>query len=153
MYMYYFLGYQLLDNKELDDDARREARAYNTYLLALDGDVDFRPDAVTKVVDLIKEHPKIGAVCGRIHPTGSGYMTWYQNFEYAIGHWLQKATEHVLGCVLCSPGCFSLFRGAAVMDNNVMRTYTTVANEPKHYIQYDQGEDRWLCTLMLKQVI
>ena len=37
-------------------------------------------------------------------------MQWYQMFEYAIGHWLQKATEHVLGCVLCSPGCFSLFR-------------------------------------------
>ena len=25
----------------------------------------------------------------------------YQKFEYAIGHWLQKATEHMLGCVLC----------------------------------------------------
>ena len=37
------------------------------------------------------------------------------------------------------------------MDNNVMRTYTTVAKRPQHYIQYDQGEDRWLCTLMLKQ--
>ena len=37
-------------------------------------------------------------------------MYWYQAFEYAIGHWLQKATEHVMGCVLCSPGCFSLFR-------------------------------------------
>jgi hypothetical protein len=34
----------------------------------------------------------------------------YQKFEYAIGHWLQKATEHMIGCVLCSPGCFSLFR-------------------------------------------
>ena len=25
----------------------------------------------------------------------------YQKFEYAVGHWLQKATEHMLGCVLC----------------------------------------------------
>ncbi len=30
--------------------------------------------------------------------------TRYQMFEYAIGHWLQKSTEHVMGCVLCSPG-------------------------------------------------
>ena len=37
------------------------------------------------------------------------------------------------------------------MTNNVMKTYSTVATEPEHYIQYDQGEDRWLCTLMLKQ--
>ena len=64
----------------------------------------------------------VGAACGRIHPTGSGFMQWYQKFEYAIGHWLQKSTEHVMGCVLCSPGCFSLFRGEALMDENVMNT-------------------------------
>ena len=78
-------------------------------------------------------------------------MQWYQMFEYAISHWLQKSTEHVLGCVLCSPGCFSLFRGEALMSDNVMNTYTTVSTQPKHYIQYDQGEDRWLCTLLLQQ--
>ena len=78
-------------------------------------------------------------------------MQWYQMFEYAIGHWLQKSTEHVMGCVLCSPGCFSLFRGEALMDDNVMNTYTTVSTEPRHFVQYDQGEDRWLCTLMLQQ--
>ena len=49
----------------------------------------------------MKRNPRIGAACGRIHPTGSGYMQSYQKFEYAIGHWLQKATEHMLGCVLC----------------------------------------------------
>ena len=35
------------------------------------------------------------------HFCGLGYMQWYQMFEYAIGHWLQKATEHMMGCVLC----------------------------------------------------
>ena len=29
-------------------------------------------------VDLMKRNPDIGASCGRIHPTGSGYMQWYQ---------------------------------------------------------------------------
>jgi len=66
-------------------------------------------------------------------------MVWYQKFEYAIGHWLQKAAEHMLGCVLCSPGCFSLFRGSAIMDDNVMRTYATKSTEARHYVQYDQG--------------
>ena len=37
------------------------------------------------------------------------------------------------------------------MDDNVMKTYTTVASQPKHFVQYDQGEDRWLCTLMLQR--
>lgn len=150
MYMYYFLGHKLIDNNSLTEE-QKDLRAMNTYLLALDGDVDFQPDAIIKLVDLMKRNPKVGASCGRIHPTGGGYMQWYQMFEYAIGHWLQKSTEHVLGCVLCSPGCFSLFRGKAVMDDNVMRTYTTVSTEPRHFVQYDQGEDRWLCTLLLQQ--
>ena len=86
----------------------------------------------------MKKNKNLGAACGRIHPTGGGFMTWYQKYEYAIGHWMQKATEHVLGCVLCSPGCFSLFRGSALMDFNVMRMYTKVSELPMHFIQYDQ---------------
>ena len=66
-------------------------------------------------------------------------MVWYQKFEYAISHWLQKTTEHVLGCVLCSPGCFSMFRASALMDDNVMKTYSKTAEEARHYVQYDQG--------------
>lgn len=69
-----------------------------------------------------------------------GPIVWYQEFEYAIGHWLQKATEHVFGCVLCAPGCFSLFRGSALMDDNVARCYAIRASEAGHYVQYDQGK-------------
>lgn len=68
-----------------------------------------------------------------------GPMVWYQQFEYAVGHWLQKAAEHVFGCVLCCPGCFSLFRGSALMDDNVMKMYTTKPTEARHYIQFEQG--------------
>ena len=70
----------------------------------------------------------------------AGPMVWYQVFEYAVGHWFQKSTEHVLGCVLCSPGCFSLFRGSAVLDDNVMKRYTTRPSEAIEFLQYDQGE-------------
>ena len=38
------------------------------------------------------------------------------------------------------------------MDDNVMKKYATVPTEASHYLQYDQGEDRWLCTLLLQQV-
>ena len=68
-----------------------------------------------------------------------GPMVWYQKFEYAISHWLQKSAENIMGCVLCSPGCFSLFRGYALMDDNVMKRYTTPPTEAHHYVQYDQG--------------
>ena len=66
-------------------------------------------------------------------------MVWFQKFEYAMGHWLQKTAEHVLGSVLCSPGCFSLYRAAALMDDNVMKTYTSKSTEAIHYVRNDQG--------------
>ncbi|XP_050461196.1 chitin synthase chs-2 isoform X5 [Cataglyphis hispanica] len=149
MYMYYLLGHRLMELPISVD--RKEVIAENTYLLTLDGDIDFQPAAVKLLVDLMKKNKNLGAACGRIHPVGSGPMVWYQMFEYAIGHWLQKATEHMIGCVLCSPGCFSLFRGKALMDDNVMKKYTTKSDEARHYVQYDQGEDRWLCTLLLQR--
>ncbi|UYV62604.1 chs1 [Cordylochernes scorpioides] len=149
MYMYYLLGHRLMEMPI--DEKRKEVLAENTYILTLDGDINFRPRAVRLLVDLMKKNRNLGAACGRIHPVGSGPMVWYQKFEYAIGHWLQKATEHMIGCVLCSPGCFSLFRAKALMDDNVMRKYTTKSDEAKHYVQYDQGEDRWLCTLLLQR--
>ncbi|KAE8752755.1 chitin synthase isoform B, partial [Frankliniella occidentalis] len=149
MYMYYLLGHRLMELPISVD--RKEVMAENTFLLTLDGDIDFQPHAVQLLIDLMKKNRNLGAACGRIHPVGSGPMVWYQMFEYAIGHWLQKATEHMIGCVLCSPGCFSLFRGKSLMDDNVMRKYTTRSDEARHYVQYDQGEDRWLCTLLLQR--
>ena len=139
MYLYYFLGYQLMEDSSLSRESK-EVRAENTFLLCLDGDVDFQPESIIKLVDLMKRNPRVGAATGRLHPTGSGYLYWFQKFEYAFGYWFLKSCEHVFGCVLCSPGCFSLFRAEAVMDDNVMRKYVTLPTEPRHHIQYDQGE-------------
>ncbi|KAF5890118.1 chitin synthase chs-2-like, partial [Clarias magur] len=161
MYMYYLLGWRLhkkyyemqLEGEELQtnvEDQLKRAKE-NTYVLALDGDTDFQPSAVMLLVDRLRLYPEVGAACGRIHPTGTGPMVWYQKFEYAVGHWLQKTAEHVFGSVLCSPGCFSLMRAEALMSDNVMKRYTIKATEAGHYLQYDQGEDRWLCTLLLQQ--
>ena len=56
MYMYYFLGFQLAANDNLTE-AQKELRARNTFLLALDGDVDFQPEAIIRLVDLMKRNP------------------------------------------------------------------------------------------------
>ncbi|GFN96762.1 chitin synthase [Plakobranchus ocellatus] len=142
---------QLLSRMSRSEYDQLVDKAENTFILTLDGDVDFKPEAVKLLVDRMKKNKKVAAVCGRIHPIGAGPLVWYQQFEYAVGHWLQKAAEHVFGCVLCCPGCFSLFRASALMDDNVMKTYTVKPTEARHYIQYEQGEDRWLSTLLLQQ--
>ncbi|XP_039984615.1 chitin synthase 1 [Xiphias gladius] len=144
-------GESFLLPQDENDNKRKFISDEHTYILALDGDTDFHPKAVILLVDRLRMYENVGAACGRIHPTGMGPMVWYQKFEYAVGHWLQKTAEHVFGSVLCSPGCFSLFRGSALMDDNVLKRYTTTATRAAEYVQYDQGEDRWLCTLLLQQ--
>ncbi|KAF3834197.1 hypothetical protein F7725_025401 [Dissostichus mawsoni] len=98
-YLYYLLGWKVAtkyykrsgkggDKEELKKEFQKEKN--NTYLLALDGDTDFQPAAVMLLIDRLKTYPRVGAACGRIHPTGSGPLVWYQKFEYAVGHWLQR---------------------------------------------------------------
>lgn len=70
MYMYYLLGHRLME--KIDDVKRKETVAENTYILTLDGDVDFQPSSVHLLVDLMKKNRRLGAACGRIHPRGSG---------------------------------------------------------------------------------
>ena len=67
--MYYFLGFELAAdhgkrivydeyNLEEENKNKRERleRGKNIFLLALDGDVDFLPDAVHKVMDIMKKN-------------------------------------------------------------------------------------------------
>ncbi|KAH9513510.1 Chitin synthase, class 2 [Bulinus truncatus] len=119
-----------------------------SYILTTDADVMFTPDSVEALLDLMTRDSSIGAVCARTHPMGSGPLVWYQVFEYAVGHWFQKASEHVLGSVLCAPGCFSVYRCRALSD--VLPKYCKKVESAFDFLTKDMGEDRWLCTLMLQ---
>ncbi|WAR09210.1 CHS-like protein [Mya arenaria] len=116
------------------------------YILTTDADVDFTPGSIDSLLDMMNRDENVGAVCARTHPLGSGPIVWYQIFEYAIGHWLQKTAEHVIGTVLCAPGCFSLYRCSALAE--VLPTYSGKVENAFGFLTMDMGEDRWLCTLM-----
>ena len=159
-YFLYFLDNNTMksvgpENLNLND--KDKVKYQNTFVLALDGDSSFRAETIIKLLDHMKKDDKIGAVCGRIHPKGNGFISMYQKFEYAIGHWLQKSTEDVLGNVLCSPGCFSLIRLNALLESHIkhmppaLYSYSEITTKPMHYLQHDQGEDRWLCTLLIER--
>ena len=148
MYLYSLFGYKL-DGCQMKNKNDKLITKGNAYLHALDGDVDFEPIDFELVLARMVRNPDVAACCNQIHPQGSGPLVWFQRFEYAVGHWFQKASEHVLGCVLCSPGCFSLVRVSFLMQDNVMALYKSLATNARNKLMYDQGEDRWLCTLML----
>eukprot|EP00058_Branchiostoma_floridae_P006973 XP_002592461.1 hypothetical protein BRAFLDRAFT_68947 [Branchiostoma floridae] len=130
------LGHHIADNLE------------NTYLLVTDADVKFTPEAAKALLDITARDPAVGAVCARTHPMGSGAVAWYQIFDYAIGHWLNKAANNVLGTVLCCPGCFSVYRAKAVRDG--LAEYSTHVTKANEFLVKDMGEDRWFCTLLVE---
>ena len=81
MYMYYLLTFELNKTKSILEGKKEWSKSMpeivqilsqNTFLLALDGDVDFKPEAVTLLLDLMRKNTDVGAACGRIHPIGSG---------------------------------------------------------------------------------
>ncbi|XP_024864204.2 uncharacterized protein LOC108242633 [Kryptolebias marmoratus] len=160
MYLYYLLDWKLMtkNNKNLQEGHNEkdiatqiQEKKKNTYLFALDGDTSLQPTDLKILIDHLKMYPRVGSVTARIHPTGTGPVVWFQKFEYAFYHWLQKPAEHMFGSLLCSPGSCTLYRAEALMDDNVMEKLPTKSTEPKHYIQYDRAEDRWLTSLLLKQ--
>ena len=118
------------------------------FILTTDADIDFTYDSVVSLLDILVRDHEIGAVCARTYPLGSGPLVWYQIFDYTIGHWFQKAAEHVLGCVLCCPGCFSAFRVSAL--RKVIGTYASSVENGFDFLIKDMGEDRWLCTLLIE---
>ena len=146
MYMNYIIEHRLNETYENGD---QKYDPHSTYILTTDADIDFSPDSVAALLDFLVRDDLVGAVCARTHPLGSGPLVWYQIFEYAFGHWFQKSAEHVLGCVLCCPGCFSVFRVSAIAD--VIKTYQSSVTSALEFLTKDMGEDRWLCTLLIQK--
>ncbi|XP_053387016.1 chitin synthase-like isoform X2 [Mercenaria mercenaria] len=145
MYMSYVLDCQLKQSQSADTNYDMEEESY---ILTTDADVQFTLDNVEALLDFMTLDYSVGAVCARTHPLGSGPVVWYQKFDYAIAHWFQKASEHVIGSVLCAPGCFSVYRCKAIRE--VLPLYASNVEQAEEFLTKDMGEDRWLCTLLIQ---
>ena len=140
MYMNYILKFRMKKPNTNDN---------NTFILTTDADIEFTPESAILLLDRLESNPQAGGVCARTHPNGSGLLFWYQVFDYAVGHWLQKAAEDIMGTVLCCPGCFSVFRCSAL--KLVLEEYSTEVKSAKEFLIKDMGEDRWLSTLLVEK--
>lgn len=68
--MFYLLGHKLSSMTSTFD--QKEKFASKLFILSVDGDTGFSPDAIEQLFECIKKDDQIGAACGRIHPKGSG---------------------------------------------------------------------------------
>lgn len=140
MYMNYVINYNV-KKRSLDPD--------NTFILTTDADIDFSANSAIVLLDMLATDNNVAAVCARTHPRGTGPLYWYQVFDYAIGHWFQKPAEHIMGSVLCAPGCFSVYRCSALAK--ILKEYSSEVEGAVDFLKKDMGEDRWMCTLLIKQ--
>ena len=140
MYMNYVINYRI-KQQSLNHD--------NTFILTTDADIDFTADSAIVLLDQLVSDDNVAAVCARTHPIGTGLLYWYQIFDYAVGHWFQKPAEHLMGSVLCTPGCFSVYRCSALAK--VIKEYSSEVEGAIDFLKKDMGEDRWLCTLLIKE--
>ncbi|XP_036362449.1 chitin synthase chs-2-like isoform X1 [Octopus sinensis] len=120
-----------------------------TYILATDADMKFDDDAVLDLLNTCNGDLRLGAACGRTHPIGERNrpIVWFQMFEYAKDFWMIKSAQNIIGSVMCCPGCFSLYRVAAVYQ--LLSEYAKESLESSDVFIKDTGEDRWMCTLMM----
>ena len=140
MYMNYIINYRIKE-QSLNPD--------NTFILTTDADIDFTANSAIVLLDQLASDDNVAAVCARTHPKGAGLMYWYQIFDYAVGHWFQKPAEHIMGSVLCTPGCFSVYRCSALA--RILKEYSSEVEGAIDFLKKDMGEDRWLCTLLIKE--
>ena len=147
MYMNYIINHRIKISQQ-ETDEKKHLHQKNTFILTTDADIDFTADSAIVLLDTLASNNEVGAVCARTHPRGSGVLYWYQVFDYAIGHWFLKPAEHIFGCVLCCPGCFSVFRCSAL--NDILKEYSAEVKGASDFLTKDMGEDRWLCTLLIE---
>jgi len=154
----------ILDTVCSRDNTMFKLTDHSVYILMLDGDTQWNKKSLDIMRNVMAQDDRTGAICGRIIPISkaacSNPVVWYQIFEYAAGHWMQKTAEHVLGTVLCSPGCFSLVRLAAlyrragqpytVADDCAIQQYSVEVTEARDVLMLDQGEDRMLSGLIVQ---
>lgn len=146
MYMKYIIEHRAKD-PYMNGDQKRQFNIDSTFVLATDADVDFTAESAIALLDMLVRDNRVGAVCA--HTQGHGPIYWYQVFDYVVAHWLIKPAEHILGSVLCCPGCFSMFRCSALRD--CLKTYSTEVESASKFLMKDMGEDRWLCTLLTEK--
>ena len=129
------------------------------YLMAIDADTRIDRESISHMSYSMNKNDRILALCGetKVDNKSQSWVTMIQVFEYYTNHHMKKAFESVFGCVLCLPGCFTMYRlfsaqGFPLLScDDVYQRYATNSVKTLHDKNlYHLGEDRMLTTLLLR---
>ncbi len=93
-------------------------RARGTIFAFSDSDSTWAPDALEKIVPILKHYPKVGAVSGhfRLQNSADNFLTRVQD-SWAEGQFsIRKAFESYFGSVTCVSGPLAVFRKESIYN-------------------------------------
>lgn len=109
--------------------------------VSVDSDVVLAPNALKELVACFKNHPKVGAVGGKVGVSNANenWITQTQEVKYFFGYELFKSTENVFRTVMCLSGCLTAYRKEALLQ-----VEHELENRNMLGVEIKYGEDRFL---------
>jgi poly-beta-1,6-N-acetyl-D-glucosamine synthase len=110
-------------------------------LLALaDADTTFEPGYFAAMVRAFEKFPNAAIACGKVKSRPKNWLTAWRALQYAIGHWLIKEGQNVLGTINVAAGCCSVFRMSLfdqIWENTPSIVEDMMATLRAHDLGYD----------------
>jgi len=115
-------GVQVIDNPTRLGKVRGLQRAIDMHRLAerfefmavLDADSHVSAGYFTAVVSAFRSNPDAVLVCGSPRSERANWLTAFRALDYAMGDFVYRQGQQVLGVITVAPGCASTYRTAVV---------------------------------------
>ena len=118
------------------------------FFVTIDSDSIIKPDTVRQVIAPMLQDPKVGAVAGNVKVFNRVrcLMARMLAVRFVLAFDFLRASQSMYGCVTCTPGALSAYRGLALKPVLEEWRRQTFMGLPANI-----GEDRALTNLVLRQ--
>ncbi len=118
------------------------------FFVTIDSDSIIKPDTVRQVIAPMLQDPQVGAVAGNVKVFNRVrcLMARMLAVRFVLAFDFLRASQSMYGCVTCTPGALSAYRGQAVKPVLEEWRRQTFMGLPANI-----GEDRALTNLVLRQ--
>ncbi len=118
------------------------------YFVTIDSDSIIKPDTVRQVIAPMLQDPRVGAVAGNVKVFNRVrcLMARMLAVRFVLAFDFLRASQSMYGCVTCTPGALSAYRGTALKPLLQEWRRQTFMGRPANI-----GEDRALTNLVLRQ--